>query len=75
MGWFVESLVVGQLRGMSGNDSRRPYRLHVGEALDWWRVEHIDRGRLLRLRAEMNLPGVAWLEPGVEPAPGQWARY
>ncbi|MEU8759284.1 SDR family oxidoreductase [Streptomyces sp. NPDC048659] len=41
-------------------------RLRVGDALDFWRVEEVDRGRLLRLRAEMRLPGLAWLEMGVE---------
>lgn len=41
---------------------RHPDRLVVGDALDWWRVEEIERPRLLRLRAEMRLPGQAWLE-------------
>src|SRR5699024_9790407 len=47
---------------------RHPHRLMVGEALDWWRVERLERGRLLRLRAEMRVPGEAWLELGVEDA-------
>ncbi|NKY52260.1 SDR family oxidoreductase [Nocardia vermiculata] len=54
---------------------KNPHRLHTGEALDWWRVEFIDRPVLLRLRAEMRLPGPAWLELGVEPVPGGGARY
>lgn len=41
---------------------RDPHRLNVGEALDFWRVEEVERGRLLRLRAEMKVPGKAWLE-------------
>ncbi|MEV3964149.1 SDR family oxidoreductase [Nocardia sp. NPDC050193] len=41
---------------------RDPHRLHEGEALDWWRVERIERPTLLRLRAEMRVPGRAWLE-------------
>jgi hypothetical protein len=36
--------------------------LSVGDVLDWWRVEERDPPRLLRLRAEMRLPGLAWLE-------------
>ena len=36
--------------------------MRVGEALDFWRVEAMQPGRLLRLRAEMRLPGAAWLE-------------
>lgn len=41
-------------------------RLRVGDTLDFWRVEEIERGHLLRLRAEMRLPGLAWLEMRVE---------
>lgn len=41
---------------------RNPYRLVAGETVDFWRVEECDRGHLLRLRAEMRMPGLAWLE-------------
>ena len=34
----------------------------VGDTLDFWRVESIEPNRLLRLRAEMKVPGRAWLE-------------
>jgi hypothetical protein len=37
-------------------------RLSVGDHVDFWQVEEIEPGRLLRLRAEMRLPGLAWLE-------------
>ena len=47
-----------------------PEDLAVGDALDFWRVEAYEPGRLLRLHAEMKLPGRAWLEFEVEPAPG-----
>jgi hypothetical protein len=40
--------------------------LYVGEAVDFWRVEDLVPGRLLRLRAEMRLPGLAWLELSVQ---------
>jgi hypothetical protein len=33
-----------------------------GEAIDFWRVEAVEPGKLLRLRAEMKLPGRAWLQ-------------
>jgi uncharacterized protein YbjT (DUF2867 family) len=36
--------------------------LRVGDAVDFWRVEAYEVDRLLRLRAEMRLPGYAWLE-------------
>jgi hypothetical protein len=45
---------------------RNPHDLYVGDALDFRRVEELDEGRLLRLRAEMRLPGLAWLEFHVE---------
>ena len=41
---------------------RDPDRLRIGDSLDFWRVEEIKRVELLRLRAEMRLPGLAWLE-------------
>jgi uncharacterized protein YbjT (DUF2867 family) len=54
---------------------RHPRHLHVGEALDWWRVEQLDRPHALRLRAEMRLPGRAWLELHAEPTGDGAARY
>lgn len=41
---------------------RDPERLFVGDTVDFWRVDAIERDRLLRLRAEMRLPGRAWLQ-------------
>jgi hypothetical protein len=34
-------------------------------AKHWWRVEHMDRPHLLRLRADVPLPGRLWLELSV----------
>jgi len=51
---------------------RHPDRLRVGEALDFWRVEEVEAGRLLRLRAEMRVPGRAWLQ--FEAAPREDGR-
>jgi hypothetical protein len=48
---------------------RVPHELYVGEALDSWRVEAIEPGRMLRLRAEVRLPGQAWLEMIVGDSP------
>ena len=41
--------------------------LRVGDAVDFWRVEAYEPGHLLRLRAEMRLPGRAWLQFEAEP--------
>ena len=70
--WSIRGLIDRALGGVGLRRGRRdPRRLRVGDAVDFWRVEAIERGRakLLRLRAEMRLPGLAWLELGVEPAP------
>ncbi|GGV31283.1 SDR family oxidoreductase [Streptomyces spectabilis] len=70
-GW-LDRLVggVGLRRGR--RDARR---LRVGDSLDFWRVEEIERGRLLRLRAEMRLPGLAWLEMRVDDDGAGDVRY
>lgn len=49
---------------------RDPAELATGEAVDFWRVEEVEPPRLLRLRAEMRLPGRAWLEWRAEPTAG-----
>jgi hypothetical protein len=41
---------------------RDPEALMAGDTLDFWRVEAVEPGRLLRLAAEMRLPGRAWLQ-------------
>jgi hypothetical protein len=41
--------------------------LRVGEPVDFWRVEGYEEDRLLRLSAEMRLPGRAWLQFEVTP--------
>ena len=48
---------VGMRRGR-----RDPEDLRVGDSLDFWRVELVEPGRKVRLRAEMRVPGRAWLE-------------
>lgn len=45
---------------------RHPEELNVGDTLDCWRVEKIDPPNVLRLYAEMRLPGRAWLEFSVQ---------
>ncbi len=41
---------------------RDPVELRVGAPLDFWRVEAFEQNKLLRLAAEMRVPGRAWLE-------------
>ncbi|MGW5228293.1 SDR family oxidoreductase [Nocardia niigatensis] len=54
---------------------RHPHLLREGDALDWWRVERLERGRRILLRAEMRVPGRAWLELSVAPASSGGAHY
>jgi len=57
-GWMDRAVGgVGLRRGR-----RSPKTLMVGEAVDFWRVEEVVPEKLLRLRAEMKMPGLAWLE-------------
>ena len=53
-------LLVGGVGVRRGRTS--PTTLHIGDALDFWRVEVIEPNHRLRLLAEMKLPGRAWLE-------------
>ncbi|WP_062529414.1 SDR family oxidoreductase [Demequina rhizosphaerae] len=74
-GWYSASVLwaarglIDRLSGGVGlrRGRRTSAQVTVGDAIDVWRVEHVEPGRLLRLRAEMRVPGSAWLELGVEP--------
>ncbi len=61
---FLDLLVggVGMRRGRPDPEVPR-----VGDTLDFWRVEAFEENRLLRLSAEMKVPGRAWLQLEVEP--------
>jgi uncharacterized protein YbjT (DUF2867 family)/uncharacterized protein YndB with AHSA1/START domain len=69
-GWLALN-AAWQLRGaldrlLGGVGMRRGRRsaneVRVGDAIDFWRVEAIEPNHLLRLRAEMKVPGRAWLQ-------------
>lgn len=61
--WELRGLVDRMVGGPGLRRGRRdPQRLLVGEALDFWRVEAVEPPHRLRLRAEMRVPGAAWLE-------------
>lgn len=62
-GWV--DLIVGGVGLRRGR--RDPEHLRPGDALDFWRVEEVATPTLVRLRAEMRLPGQAWLEFRIEP--------
>jgi uncharacterized protein YbjT (DUF2867 family) len=77
-GWYRYDLL-WRLRGLldlfvGGPGLRRgrrdPHHVKVGDALDFWRVEAVEHPSLLRLSAEMKLPGRAWLQFEVEAREG-----
>ena len=61
--WRARGLIDRLVGGVGLRRGRRdPDDLRVGDALDFWRVEAVEPNRLLRLRAEMKVPGRAWLQ-------------
>ncbi|GAA3508123.1 hypothetical protein FHR32_007544 [Streptosporangium album] len=64
--WRARGVLDRLVGGVGLRRGRRdPRRLRVGDSVDFWRVEEVEPGHLLRLRAEMRLPGLAWLELSV----------
>ena len=65
--WELRGLMDRFFGGVGLRRGRRDDNTLIeGEALDFWRVEAIKRPELLRLRAEMRMPGLAWLEFALE---------
>ncbi len=76
LAWAVRGWMDKVVGGVGLRRGRRnAHSLRVGDALDFWRVEELRRGRFLRLRAEMKVPGRAWLELSVEPAASGGSEY
>ncbi|MFD5553422.1 SDR family oxidoreductase [Streptomyces sp. NPDC127068] len=76
LAWAVRGWLDRLVGGVGLSRGRRDAaRLRAGDSLDFWRVEAIEPGRLLRLRAEMRLPGLAWLEMTVDRTEDGRTRY
>ncbi len=61
--WTLRGLLDRLFGGIGLRRGRRdPDSLRVGDTVDCWRVEAMEPHRLLRLAAEMKMPGRAWLE-------------
>ena len=70
--WFLRGLLDRLLGGVGLRRGRRdPLHLRVGDSLDFWRVEIVEPENLLKLYAEMILPGKAWLEFTLEEIDGR----
>jgi len=73
--WQIRGAIDRLLGGVGLRRGRRnPLEVRVGDAVDFWRVEAVEPDRLLRLRAEMKVPGRAWLEFRVEPVDAATSR-
>lgn len=76
VGWAARGWMDKIAGGVGLRRGRRDANeLLTGEALDFWRVEEVVHGERLRLRAEMKVPGRAWLEFRVEPEGSGSAYY
>ncbi len=66
--WQIRGIADQLVGGVGLRRGRRhPEELREGEAVDFWRVDRVVPDRLLRLHAEMKLPGEAWLEWEIVP--------
>ncbi len=65
--WWARGMLDRIVGGVGLRRGRRdPKHLRVGDSLDFWRVEKVEKEAVLRLYAEMILPGKAWLEFRIE---------
>lgn len=61
--WHIRGIIDRMFGGVGFRRGRRhPDELRVGDALDFWRVETVEVPKAIRLRAEMKVPGKAWLQ-------------
>jgi uncharacterized protein YbjT (DUF2867 family) len=66
--WWLRGIVDRMVGGVGFRRGRRhPEELRPGDALDFWRVEEARPDTCLRLRAEMKVPGRAWLQFEAKP--------
>jgi uncharacterized protein YbjT (DUF2867 family) len=68
--WFWRTRgLLDTLRGGVGlrRGRRDPVDLRVGDTIDFWRVQRLEAGRVLRMGAEMKIPGRLWLQFEVGP--------
>lgn len=70
--WYLRGLLDRFFGGVGLRRGRRdPKTLRVGDSLDFWRVEVLEKEHRLKLYAEMILPGKAWLEFSVDEVGGK----
>jgi len=73
--WHLRGTIDRLFGGVGFSRGRRnPDDVHVGDVMDFWRVEQVEPGRRLRLRAEMKMFGPGWLEFEAQPQPDGTTR-
>jgi hypothetical protein len=61
--WELRDLINRFMGGLGLRRGRRhSFELLPGETVDFWRVEEVEKTETLGLRAEMKVPGRAWIE-------------
>jgi uncharacterized protein YbjT (DUF2867 family) len=65
--WRLRGMIDRVLMGVGTSRGRRSYSdLRINDVIDFWRVEDLKRNKMLLLRAEMKLPGKAWLRFNID---------
>jgi uncharacterized protein YbjT (DUF2867 family) len=67
--WRIRGMIDRILMGVGDKRGRKHHSfVELGEVIDFWRVEDLSENQRLLLRAEMKIPGQAWLEFKIVPA-------
>ena len=71
--WRLRGWIDGLAGGVGNSRGRsRPIGMRAGDVVDFWRVERLQAPLTLLLKAEMKLPGAAWLHFELRPdGPGR----
>ena len=67
--WLLRAWLDRLLGGPGARGRSDPEATHLGDVIDMWRVDRMEPGRHMRLRAEMSVPGTAWLAFDAQPLP------
>lgn len=70
--WRLRGAIDQLLLGVGSSRGRRSSgSLRIGDVIDFWRVEDLKQDAVLLLRAEMKLPGKAWLQFSIDRREGK----
>lgn len=70
--WRLRGMVDGLLMGVGISRGRKRHsHLEINDVIDFWRIEDISKDERLLMRAEMKMPGRAWLEFSIKPESGR----